>query len=63
MELPGVHSRSLLSPIPTAKCPSMKLKDIRELIENSYRIIYRVKQDLIDVPTVIHNVPLLTRRD
>ena len=34
-------------------------KDIRELIEKPYRIIYRVKQDQIDVLAVIHGARLL----
>jgi len=33
--------------------------DIRELIENPYRIIYRLKQDQIDVVAVIHGARLL----
>jgi toxin ParE1/3/4 len=34
-------------------------EDIRELIEKPYRIIYRVKQDQIDVLAVIHGARLL----
>jgi len=34
-------------------------KDIRELIENPYRIIYRIKQDQIDILAVIHGARLL----
>ena len=33
--------------------------DIRELIEKTYRIIYRIKQDQIDVPAVIHGAQLM----
>lgn len=39
--------------------PEYQAEDIRELIENPYRIIYRVKQDQIDVLAVIHGARLL----
>jgi len=41
------------------KVPEYQADDIRELIENHYRIIYRVKQDQIDVVAVIHGARLL----
>jgi addiction module RelE/StbE family toxin len=41
------------------KVPEYQTEDIRELIENPYRIIYRVKQDQIDVLAVIHGARLL----
>jgi addiction module RelE/StbE family toxin len=41
------------------KVPEYEAEDIRELIENPYRIIYRVKQDQIDVLAVIHGAQLL----
>jgi len=34
-------------------------EDIRELIEKPYRIIYRIKQDQIDVVAVIHGARIL----
>lgn len=39
--------------------PEYQAEDIRELIESPYRIIYRVKQDQIDVLAVIHGARLL----
>ena len=41
------------------KVPDYEVEDIRELIEKPYRIIYRVKQDQIDVLAVIHGAQLL----
>ena len=40
--------------------PEYDFKQIREVIENSYRIIYYIKSDQIDVLAVIHgsmNIP------
>ena len=34
--------------------------DIREIIEAPYRIIYRIKQDQIDVLAVVHGAQLLS---
>ena len=39
--------------------PEYETEDIRELIEKPYRIIYRLKQDQIDVLAVIHGAQLL----
>ena len=41
------------------KVAEYQTEDIRELIEKPYRIIYRVKQDQIDVLAVIHGARLL----
>ena len=41
------------------KVPEYEAGDIRELIEKPYRIIYRLKQDQIDVVAVIHGAQLL----
>jgi addiction module RelE/StbE family toxin len=41
------------------KVPEYEAEDIRELIEKPYRIIYRVKQDQIDVLAVIHGARLM----
>jgi addiction module RelE/StbE family toxin len=41
------------------KVPEYETEDIRELIEKPYRIIYRLKQDQIDVLAVIHGAQLL----
>lgn len=39
--------------------PEYEVDEIRELIETSYRIIYRIKLDQIDVLAVIHCAQLL----
>ena len=41
-------------PLSGRKVPEYNAEDIRELIENPYRVIYRVKPDQIDVVAVIH---------
>lgn len=47
------------SPLSGRMVPEYQAHDIRELIEKSYRIIYRIKQDRIDVLAVIHGARLL----
>jgi toxin ParE1/3/4 len=42
------------------RVPEYQADDIRELIEAPYRIIYRIKQDQIDVLAVIHGARLLS---
>ena len=39
--------------------PDYQAEDVRELIEKPYRIIYRIKQDRIDVLAVIHGARLI----
>lgn len=46
-------------PLSGRKIPEYNAKDIRELIENPYRIIYRVKLDQIDIIGVMHCSQLL----
>ena len=46
-------------PFSGRKVPEYDAKDIRELIEKPYRIIYRIKPDQIDVVAVIHGARLL----
>ena len=46
-------------PLSGRKVPEYEAENIRELIEKPYRIIYRVKQDQIDVLAVIHGAQLL----
>ena len=41
------------------KVPEYNANDIRELIERTYRIIYRIKPDQIDVLAVIHGARLM----
>ena len=43
-----------VQPLSGRKVPEYDAEDIRELIEKPYRIIYRIKQDQIDVVAVIH---------
>jgi toxin ParE1/3/4 len=47
------------SPLSGRMVPEYQAPDIRELIEKPYRIIYRIKQDQIDVLAVIHGARLL----
>jgi len=47
------------SPLSCRMVPEYHASDIRELIEKPYRIIYRIKQDRIDVLPVIHGARLL----
>ncbi len=42
------------------KVPEYNAEDIREIIEKPYRLIYRIKQDQIDVLAVIHGARMLT---
>ncbi|MFH2047739.1 MAG: type II toxin-antitoxin system RelE/ParE family toxin [Pseudomonadota bacterium] len=46
-------------PLSGRKVPEYDAEDIRELIENPYRIIYRIKPDQIDIVAVIHGVRIL----
>jgi len=47
-------------PMSGRKVPEYFAKDIRELIEKPYRIIYRIKPDQIDVLAVVHGARLLS---
>ena len=46
-------------PLSGRKVPEYDAEDIRELIEKPYRIVYRIKQDQIDVVAVIHGARIL----
>ncbi len=46
-------------PLSGRKVQEYDAEDIRELIEKPYRIIYRIKQDQIDVVAVIHGARIL----
>lgn len=39
--------------------PELKRRDIREIIMGSYRIIYRVREDTVEILTVYHSARLL----
>jgi toxin ParE1/3/4 len=41
--------------------PEYESADIRELIEQPYRIIYRIKSDQIDVLAIMHGAQLLPK--
>ena len=47
-------------PMSGRSVPEYEADDIREIIQNPYRIIYRTKPDQIDVLAVIHCAQLLT---
>jgi toxin ParE1/3/4 len=40
------------------KTPEMNRSDIREILEGSYRIIYHIKKDEIEILTVLHGARL-----
>jgi len=42
------------------KVPEYEAENIREVIEESYRIIYRIKPNQLDVLAVIHSSQLLS---
>jgi len=46
-------------PFSGRKVPEYEAENIREIIEYPYRIIYRIKPDVIDVIAVIHCARLL----
>ena len=46
-------------PMSGRSVPEYEADDIREIIQNPYRIIYRIKPDQIDVLAVIHCAQLL----
>jgi toxin ParE1/3/4 len=41
-------------PLSGGQVPEFNHSDVREVVENPYRIIYRVKDDQVDVLAVIH---------
>ena len=47
-------------PLSGRKVPEYEKDDIREMIEKSYRIIYRIKSNKIDVLAVVHCAQILT---
>ncbi len=40
------------------KTPEMNRSDIREILEGSYRIVYHIKEDEIEILTVLHGARL-----
>ena len=48
-------------PMSGRSVPEYEADDIREIIENPYRIIYRIKPDQVDVLAVIHCAQLLPK--
>lgn len=54
--------QSAIFPMSGRGVPEYEADDIREIIQNPYRIIYRIKPDQIDVLAVIHCAQLLPER-
>lgn len=50
-------------PLSGRKVPEYEMEQIREVIEGSYRIIYHIKSDQIDVLAVIHGSQDILRKD
>ena len=50
-------------PISERQVPEYGLDQIREVIENPYRIVYYIKPDQIDVIAVIHEARNILRED
>lgn len=49
------HSKQIAAqPLSGRKVPEYAAEDIREFIEKPYRIIYRIKQEQIDIVAIIH---------
>ncbi len=46
-------------PVSGRRVPEYEAPDVREVIENPYRIIYRVKSNQIDILAVVHSAQLL----
>ncbi len=46
-------------PFSGRKVPEYQTENIRELIEEPYRMIYRINEDSVDILTVIHGARLL----
>ena len=49
-------------PLSGRMVPEYETRDIREVIESPYRIIYRVTADSIDVLAVVHGTQMLPPR-
>ncbi len=43
--------------------PEINRKEIREIILGNYRIIYRIKKDVLEILTVYHSARLLEKED
>ncbi|MEM7588162.1 MAG: type II toxin-antitoxin system RelE/ParE family toxin [Acidobacteriota bacterium] len=51
------------NPLSGRRVPEYELDQIREVIEKSYRIIYHIRADRIDVLAVIHSAMEVLPRD
>jgi len=47
-------------PMSGRKVPEYEADDMREMIENPYRVIYKIKSNQIDVLAVVHCAQLLS---
>jgi plasmid stabilization system protein ParE len=61
--LTGRSKQIAAFPYSGRKVPEYDKDDIREVIEGSYRIIYHIKPDQIDVVAVIHGARDLLRTE
>ena len=50
-------------PLSGRKVPEYEMDQIREVIEGSYRIIYHIKSDQIDVLAVLHGARDILRQE
>ena len=50
-------------PLSGRKVPEYEMEQIREVIEGSYRIIYHIKSDQVDVLAVIHGSQDILHKD
>ena len=39
--------------------PEYNLRNIREIINQNYRIVYRVKSEIVEIVTIVHGARLL----
>ena len=46
-------------PLSGRMVPEYEIKEIREVIEKPYRLIYRIKSDQVDVLAVVHSAQML----
>lgn len=50
------------APLSGRQVPDYREEDLRELLERPYRIIYRLKHEVVEVLTVMHYRQLLPRK-
>ena len=55
--------RLSLFPFSGQVVPEFKQEELREILQGNYRLIYRVKQNHIDIVAVLHNARILDESD